>query len=223
MLLGLISHYFFGLSIFFTSLFLVLLVLVQRGRGGGIAGALGGAGGQSAFGTKAGDLFTRITVGVAIVWIMLCCGAIYFLKTAAFSTGITEKKDTGSETSEIGGGSGTTGSDLTGGGGLGTPDGLGGLSAPAGSPIAGAGTAGATAPATTGSGTTPASTTPAATGTAEVTEIPGAETTPPANTPATPDVPATKPETPATTPETPAATTPPASGDNPPAPTTPNS
>jgi protein translocase SecG subunit len=61
MLLGLISHYFFGLTIFFTSLFLVLLVLVQRGRGGGIAGALGGAGGQSAFGTKAGDLFTRST------------------------------------------------------------------------------------------------------------------------------------------------------------------
>jgi len=29
-------------------------------------------GGQSAFGTKAGDLFTRITVGVAGFWIILC-------------------------------------------------------------------------------------------------------------------------------------------------------
>jgi preprotein translocase subunit SecG len=29
-------------------------------------------GGQSAFGTKAGDLFTRITVGVAAFWIILC-------------------------------------------------------------------------------------------------------------------------------------------------------
>ena len=45
------------------------MVLVQRGRGGGLAGALGGMGGQSAFGTKAGDLFTRITIGVATVWI----------------------------------------------------------------------------------------------------------------------------------------------------------
>ena len=47
-------------------------MLIQRGRGGGLTGALGGAGGQSAFGTKAGDVFTRITVGVAAFWIGLC-------------------------------------------------------------------------------------------------------------------------------------------------------
>src|SRR5690606_37912804 len=52
--------------------FLILLILVQRGRGGGLAGALGGAGGQSAFGTKSGDLFTTITAGSAIVWILSC-------------------------------------------------------------------------------------------------------------------------------------------------------
>jgi len=61
-----------GSMLVLTSLFLILLVLVQRGRGGGLAGALGGMGGQSAFGTKAGDLFTKITVGVAAVWIVLC-------------------------------------------------------------------------------------------------------------------------------------------------------
>jgi preprotein translocase subunit SecG len=61
-----------GSMLVLTSLFLILLVLVQRGRGGGLAGALGGMGGQSAFGTKAGDLFTRITVGVAAFWIVLC-------------------------------------------------------------------------------------------------------------------------------------------------------
>ena len=44
----------FGLG---CSLFLIALVLIQRGRGGGLAGAFGGAGGQSAFGTKAGDVF----------------------------------------------------------------------------------------------------------------------------------------------------------------------
>jgi len=63
---------FLGSTLVLTSLFLILLVLVQRGRGGGLAGALGGMGGQSAFGTKAGDLFTRITVGVAAFWIILC-------------------------------------------------------------------------------------------------------------------------------------------------------
>ena len=61
-----------GSMLCLTSLFQILLVLVQRGRGGGLAGALGGMGGQSAFGTKAGDLFTRITVGVAGFWIVLC-------------------------------------------------------------------------------------------------------------------------------------------------------
>ena len=53
-------------------MFLIVLVLIQRGKGGGLAGALGGMGGQSAFGTKAGDLFTRITIGVAAFWIILC-------------------------------------------------------------------------------------------------------------------------------------------------------
>ncbi len=53
------------------SLFLILLVLIQRGRGGGLAGAFGGAGGQSAFGSKAGDAFTRFTIYVAAAWILL--------------------------------------------------------------------------------------------------------------------------------------------------------
>ena len=55
-----------------TAFVLIVLVLVQRGKGGGLAGAFGGMGGQSAFGTKAGDLFTKITIGVATFWIILC-------------------------------------------------------------------------------------------------------------------------------------------------------
>ena len=56
----------------FTALFLIILVLLQRGKGGGLAGAFGGMGGQSAFGTKAGDMFTKITIGVATFWIVMC-------------------------------------------------------------------------------------------------------------------------------------------------------
>ena len=37
---------FFGIGMFSSAVFLILLVLVQRGRGGGLAGALGGMGGQ---------------------------------------------------------------------------------------------------------------------------------------------------------------------------------
>jgi len=57
-----------------VSLFMILLVLIQRGRGGGLAGAFGGMGGQSAFGTRAGDTFTRITVVLAVVWVLLAGG-----------------------------------------------------------------------------------------------------------------------------------------------------
>ncbi len=96
-------HLFFGISLFLISVFLILLVLVQRGRGGGIAGALGGAGGQSAFGTKAGDLFTRITVGVAAVWILMCCLAIFYLKGKAFTTGVSQRAPNASEISGDGG------------------------------------------------------------------------------------------------------------------------
>ena len=57
--------------IFVLNLFLILIVLIQRGKGGGLAGAFGGAGGSSAFGSRAGDLFTKITIGLGFVWIAL--------------------------------------------------------------------------------------------------------------------------------------------------------
>lgn len=85
MIIAGVGQYFFGITIFVFSMFLIMLVLVQRGRGGGLAGALGGPGGQSAFGTKAGDLFTRITIVVATVWIFLCASAVFFLKTKKFA------------------------------------------------------------------------------------------------------------------------------------------
>lgn len=62
---------FLGFLLILTCLFLIILVLLQRGRGGGLTGALGGTS-QSAFGAKAGDTFTWITVGAASFWIILC-------------------------------------------------------------------------------------------------------------------------------------------------------
>ena len=47
---------------------LILIVLIQRGKGGGLAGAFGAAGGSSAFGSRAGDAFTRITIYLAAFW-----------------------------------------------------------------------------------------------------------------------------------------------------------
>jgi len=54
-----------------SGLFLILLVLIQRGKGGGLAGAFGGAGGSSPFGSRAGDAFTRLTIYVACVWLVV--------------------------------------------------------------------------------------------------------------------------------------------------------
>ena len=53
------------------ALFLILLILIQRGKGGGLAGAFGGMGGHSAFGTRAGDTLMIITGGVSVFWLVL--------------------------------------------------------------------------------------------------------------------------------------------------------
>ena len=60
-----------NLAVILTGLFLIGLVLIQRGKGGGLAGAFGGVGGSSPFGSKAGDSFTRFTIYTAAFWILL--------------------------------------------------------------------------------------------------------------------------------------------------------
>lgn len=60
--------------------FLMLVIMLQRGRGGGLAGAFGGAGGSSAFGAKTGDVFTWITVVVAAVFIIVCVVANFVME-----------------------------------------------------------------------------------------------------------------------------------------------
>ena len=50
---------------------LVLLVLIQKGRGGGLASAFGGVGGHTAFGSKTGDVLTWATSVVFGVFLIL--------------------------------------------------------------------------------------------------------------------------------------------------------
>ena len=54
-----------------TCVLLILVILLQKGRGGGLAGAFGGAGGYSAFGAKTGDVFTWITIGLTAMFVIL--------------------------------------------------------------------------------------------------------------------------------------------------------
>ncbi len=90
MLLGTLAGSLLGMLMGFLSIFLVLLILVQRGRGGGLTGALGGPGGQSAFGSKAGDTFTLITVVVATIWGFSCAFTMWLLGTHAPSVSLTK-------------------------------------------------------------------------------------------------------------------------------------
>ena len=48
-----------NMAVIVTGLFLIGLVLIQRGKGGGLAGAFGGVGGSSPFGSRAADQFVR--------------------------------------------------------------------------------------------------------------------------------------------------------------------
>src|SRR5215203_5633296 len=77
-------------ALLLTSLFLVCLVLIQRGKGGGLAGAFGGAGGQSAFGSRAGDAFTKITIYTALVWILLI---MFLIKSTQERDALPERGD----------------------------------------------------------------------------------------------------------------------------------
>jgi len=73
---------FLNLLVILTGVFLIGLVLIQRGKGGGLAGAFGGVGGSSPFGSKAGDSFTRITIYVATFWILLIMAQVRVMNSA---------------------------------------------------------------------------------------------------------------------------------------------
>jgi len=56
-----------------VSIVMILLVLIQRPQGGGLSGAFGAGGGggagQTAFGTKTGDVLTWATIGIFVTFV----------------------------------------------------------------------------------------------------------------------------------------------------------
>ncbi len=77
------GQWFLAMMLIFVCVFLMIVILLQRGRGGGLAGAFGGAGGTAAFGAKTGDVFTWITVVVAAIFVFLAVVANYAFDMSA--------------------------------------------------------------------------------------------------------------------------------------------
>ena len=71
-----------GMLFILTCIFMMLVILIQKPKGGGLSGAFGGAGGsaQAAFGAKTGDLLTTITIGCFIAFLGLAIGLVYAIR-----------------------------------------------------------------------------------------------------------------------------------------------
>ena len=59
-------------------LILVVVVLLQRGKGGDVGAALGGGGSNSVFGSRgAGNFLTKLTTGSAVIFMMTSLSLAY--------------------------------------------------------------------------------------------------------------------------------------------------
>ena len=61
----------------FVCVFMILLILIQKGRGGGLSSAFGGAGGNTAFGSKTGDVLTWVTAATFGLFVTLAMALIW--------------------------------------------------------------------------------------------------------------------------------------------------
>ena len=69
-------------------LFLVMVVLLQQGKGADLAGAFGGGGSQTSFGPRGGtNIMHRMTTGVFVLFVVLCES-----KTSNYQANITTGK-----------------------------------------------------------------------------------------------------------------------------------
>ena len=55
-----------------ASIFLIAVILLQAGRGGGLADSFGGSQMQNLFGTKSASVLTRLTTVCAALFIITC-------------------------------------------------------------------------------------------------------------------------------------------------------
>src|SRR5438093_7435457 len=67
------NYFLYAIAALFVLIcgFMILLVLIQKGRGGGLSSAFGGASGNTAFGSKTGDVLTWATSIIFGIFLIL--------------------------------------------------------------------------------------------------------------------------------------------------------
>ena len=79
----------------FVCMFLILVVLLQQGRGGGLGSAFGGASQQVFGGLGAGNFMTRLTWGCAMVFILTSVSLAYIASSGDRSLKAREGQSSG--------------------------------------------------------------------------------------------------------------------------------
>ena len=88
-----------------VSVFMILIVLIQRPQGGGLSGAFGSGGGsggagQTAFGTKTGDMLTYATIAIFILFLVFAVILNFATRPAKPGATTTPVISTPAETTE---------------------------------------------------------------------------------------------------------------------------
>ncbi|MCH8286245.1 preprotein translocase subunit SecG [candidate division KSB1 bacterium] len=89
-----------GLAVFMhivISIALVLVVLMQSSKGGGLAGAFGGGGGMTAaFGGRgAGTFLSKVTTVLAVLFMFSCLGQVLLTNTQGGSQSLLQQELSG--------------------------------------------------------------------------------------------------------------------------------
>ncbi len=66
---------------------LILVILIQKGRGGGLSGAFGGGMASNLMGSKTGDFLTWVTISMACLFILLSIFLAKFYKPSVRDMG----------------------------------------------------------------------------------------------------------------------------------------
>ena len=80
----------------FAAVVLILIILIQPGKSGGLTAALGGSGSQQVFGGRgAGNFMTRLTWGCAMVFILTSVSLAYISSAGDRSLKARQGQSTG--------------------------------------------------------------------------------------------------------------------------------